>query len=251
MSSYPLAQAKLLTLSALLQCEVKESKEDWRETPVKREGGRFASSSGSGTGDTNPSKQPNAIREGVNRVTQSVLRGMATQASNQVQKLSTPQQEAVTELLDSRAGMFIKKEIRRLVDPAGQAAFDRVAQKMQGKGNATLGDRVKAAGRVAQKELEAAADNPIAVTKGVLGGLVLPVLVVHGLNNIDTSGSEEAAITKEFLEIGAVLGGAGLLKNSIEDINKKAQANLTKEEQQRLSEELNQFYLGVKKLEKK
>jgi hypothetical protein len=244
MSAYTIAQAQLLTLSALLQCEVKEYKEDWRETPVVREGGRFASSK---TSNGNPSSSPNTTKEAINRATQSVVRGVATQVNKQVEKLSPSQQQSVAEIIDSRAGLFVKKKIRQLVDPAGQAAFDRVTDKMQGKGEEVgLADRIKAGSKVAQEELKAAATSPVALTKGVLGGLVWPLMAIHGLNQASDS---DLGAYKETGKIIAVLSGAGMLKSSIEEINQKAQVNLKKEERQQLSEELNEFFLGVKKLE--
>jgi hypothetical protein len=238
MSSHKLAQIQLLTLKVLLQCEVKESKEDWRSTPVRREGGKFAAS------DT-PSKA-SGVKEVINKATQSVVRGLASQISQQVKRLPPQQRDAIPEILDSPAGLFVKKKIRALIDPEGQAAFDRTTEKMRGKGeNLTFSDRVKSAGQIAQEELKAAATSPIAVTKGVLGGLAWPLLAVHGLSQLD----DDLALYREAGKLSAIFSGAAILQKSIQDINDKAQVNLDKKEQQQLKDELNEFFLGIKSLE--
>lgn len=242
MSSYNLFQAQLLTFTALLQCDRKEYQEDWRKTPVVRDGGRFASSKPDGA--TAPAS---GTREKINQATQSAVRGMVEQIAKQVKKLPPEQQKEIMEMLDSPEAIAIKKSIRQLIDPEGQAAFDRIANEKPRTGReARLIDHIKSLGKAANDATEEGTEaEEIAITKGVLGGMMWPLLVIH-MNQLNNPGVDTGKAAKETIKL---LGIGPLLKGTIEDILQKGNANRERKKQQQLSKELNEFFLGVKKLE--
>jgi len=141
------AQSILLALSASL-IEVKEYKEDWRKSPVLRQGGRFASNKRSSTAD-------NQTEIRVKDFLTDAANAAKEKATEFISKLPEKDRAAINKVIDSPVFDRLKDGIKELLPEVNRSGFDRTMDEIRDT-RRPLKERIEKMAYVAAKELEAA-----------------------------------------------------------------------------------------------
>jgi hypothetical protein len=168
-------QAALATLEAALG-DVKEYKEDWRKTPVLRQGGRFASS--------NPSSSSEQVNIKIKDFLTDAVIAAQSESIKFIDGLPPKEQAAVKKVIASPSFTRLKEGVEKLLPEVHRNAFDRAIDEIKDS-RRPLKERIKKMGYVASKELEAArATLDLSLPKTVAGQV--PGLKLLARSDINT-----------------------------------------------------------------
>jgi hypothetical protein len=215
---YLLAQAQVTgcTIQTLLaEAEVKEYKEDWRKTPIYRQGGKFASNDKSSEGSTAEKSDSGSAASKMKDIADRTLTPLANKIQQGVKKIPSETQQKLAEAANNpdvkKAKEAIGEAFHEFDVEAGEA-FDKVANAIQ-KGQEEEPEKPIESGvdkgvKKAKQILDIAAKNPGHAALGALGGLLM---WSGGLNQLQgTLGLASSALSANPLAATTGLAALGV-----------------------------------------
>ena len=232
-------QSLILFLGASA-AEIKEYKENWRETPVLRQGGRFAADKG------NPSSS--AVNIESKTLLLEAVRSAQNAATDFVSKLPEKDKTTIARAVNSPVFNRLKNDIKGLLPELSRSSFDRVMDEIKDS-NRPLGDRLKKMGYIAIKELGALSQSSPSDISVLLLAIFGTPIMLAALNPsledefvaIDSEENHKInLITRGIISVSVALA----IDNStsiLKEVHDKAKNSIEKDEQEHIAQELSDF----------